>query len=67
MTHRTRAHATEHVFEETAGRRRELRAMLLSAADAARRTRVTQKAARMRRSATSAVRERLALLFNAVA
>ena len=67
MTERNRAHGAEHVFEGTAGRRRELRAMLLSAADAARRTRVTQEAARIRRSATSAVRERVALLFSAVA
>ena len=66
MTDRNRAHAG-HVFEGTDGRRRELRAMLLSAADAARRTRVTQEAARIRRSATSAVRERLALLFSVVA
>ena len=67
MTDRNRAHAAGHVFEGTDGRRRELRAMLLSAADAARRTRVTQEAARIRRSATSAVRERLALLFSVVA
>lgn len=67
MTDRNRARAADHDFAGNDGRRRELRAMLLSAADTARRTRMTQEAARIRRSATSAVRERLALLFSAVA
>lgn len=67
MTNTNLARARELQHDGIDGRRRELRAMLLSAADAARRTRVTQEAARLRNSATSAVRERVALLFSAVA
>ena len=48
-------------------RRRQLRDLLLSAADAARRSRrVTQIAARVGESATRAVRDRVAMLLSAV-
>ncbi len=51
---------------ETDGRRRQLRTLLLNAADTARRTRrVRQIAARVGRPATDAVRDRISMLLSA--
>lgn len=51
---------------ETDGRRRQLRTLLLNAADTARRTRrVRQIAARVGRPATDAIRDRISMLLSA--
>ena len=64
---------SEHTFdqtntertEDTESRRRELRHLLLTAADAARRTRVRQIAARVTRPVGRAVRDRVSTLLSA--
>jgi hypothetical protein len=47
------------------GRRRQLRALILSAADAARQSRRVERIARVARPVGDAVRERIALLLSA--
>ncbi len=66
MTDRNFAHVP-HRVEEADGRRRQLRAMLLSAADAARQgRRVHDFARRLARPVGHAVRDRVSKLFSAV-
>lgn len=52
-------------LEGTDGRRRQLRALLLSAADAARQTRRVRQIGRLARPAGRAVRDRISMLLSA--
>lgn len=62
--HNTRTNALRS--NESDGRRRQLRTLLLNAADTARRTRrVRQVAARVGRPATDAIRDRISMLLSA--
>lgn len=62
--HNTRTNALRST--ESDGRRRQLRTLLLNAADTARRTRrVRQIAARVGRPATDAIRDRISMLLSA--
>jgi hypothetical protein len=66
MPHRSELHANAHQGEGSDGRRRQLRALLLSAADAARQSRrIPELAGRMARPVGQAVRDRVSMLISA--
>ena len=66
MSHSRGLHANANQSEGSDGRRRQLRALLLNAADAARQSRrIPEIAGRLARPMGQAVRERISLLISA--
>jgi hypothetical protein len=66
MSEQTLSHRSTHITEDSDWRHRQLRALLLTAADAARQSRrIPEIAARMARPVGRAVRDRVSMLVSA--